>query len=183
MSAYVTHDFKTPRPDGSRRLPRTFMLVPILFYVTVAAGAYFSITSYMSYRTSIKTRDSWKQQISDIQSRCSKIDGDIATITKEKLKAEKLAQWVEGTRMLQPISTAINRAIPAEVSLGEISFERSVDIPAQINLSVRINNGGMEEVGRIQNSIQSLKYHAYNSQQVKNGDSLDYKTILVWQQD
>ncbi len=158
------------------------MLVPVLFYLTLAAGSYFSITSYMSYRDSIKRRDTWKQQISELEGQRSKIDADIATISKEKAKAEKLAQWVEGTRMLQPISAAINRAIPAEVSLGEVSFERSVDIPAQINLSVRINNGGMEEVGRIQNSIQALKYHAYNSQQVKNGDSLDYKTILVWQQ-
>ena len=62
MSTYVTHDFKTPRSDGSRRLPRTFMLVPVLFYLTLAAGSYFSITSYMNYRDSIKRRDTWKQQ-------------------------------------------------------------------------------------------------------------------------
>lgn len=182
MSSYVTHDFKTPRLDGSRRLPRTFLLVPALFYLVLAGGSYLSITSYVGYRDSIKSRDTWKEQTTRQDAQRAKVDADIANIRKEKLKAEKLVQWVESTRMLQPISVAISRCIPTEVSLGDMSFERSVELPAQINLSVRINNGSMEEVGRIQNSIQELKYHAYNSQQTKNGDSLDYKTILVWQQ-
>jgi hypothetical protein len=182
MSTCVTHDFKTPRLDGSRRLPRTFMLVPILFYFSVLGGAYLGITSYMSYSESLTKRDTFKNQTTELQAQRAKVTAEIVNINKEKLKAEKIAQWVEGTRMIQPISVAITRAIPPEISLGEMSFERSVDIPAQINLSIRINNGGMEEVGKIQNGIQSLKYHAYNSQQLKNGDFMDYRTILVWQQ-
>jgi len=182
MSAYVTHDFKTPRPDGSRRLPRTFMLVPILFYLSLVAGSYLSINSYVNYRESCKSRDNSKAQTAEQDGATSHIEADIANINKEKLKAEKLVQWVEGTRMIQPISVAVTRAIPPEVSLGEMSFERSVDIPAQINLSVRINSGGMEDIGRIQTAVESLKYHAYNSQQSKTGDFLDYRTILVWQQ-
>jgi hypothetical protein len=182
MSTYITHDFKTPRPDGSRRLPRSFMLVPVLFYLSVAGGAYFGITSYMSYSDSITQRDTFKSKTAELEGQHAKVTGEITTINKEKQKAEKLASWVEGTRMMQPVSVAISRAIPPEVSLGEMSFERSVDIPAQVNLSIRINNGSMEEVGKIQTSIQTMKYRAYNSQQVKNGDFLDYKTILVWQQ-
>lgn len=182
MSAYITHDFKTPRLDGSRRLPRTFMLVPIFFYLALVAGSYLSITSYLSYRESSKSRDTWKQQTAELNGERAKIESNIATIDKERQKAEKLVQWVEGTRMLQPIGVAITRSIPPEISLGEMSFERSVELPAQINLTVRINNGSMEDIGRIQNCIQALKYRAYNSQQIKNGDLLDYRTILVWQQ-
>jgi hypothetical protein len=181
MSAYVTHDFKTPRPDGSRRLPRTFMLVPVLFYLALAVGSYFCITSFLGYRESAKSRDTWKQQTAEQDAQRAKVEADITNINKEKLKAEKLVQWVEGTRMLQPISVAVARAVPAEVSFGEMSFERSAELPAQINLSIRLNNGEMEEIGRIQNSLQGLKYHAYNSQQNKANDVLDYKTILVWQ--
>src|SRR3569623_1374899 len=149
MSAYITHDFKTPRPDGSRRLPRTFMLVPVLFYLSLVAGSYLSITSYMSYRESSKSRDNYKAQTAEQDSQTTKIEAATANINKEKLKAEKLVQWVEGTRMIQPIGVALTRAIPAEVSLGEMAFERSVDIPAQINLSVRFNSGSMEDIGRI----------------------------------
>jgi hypothetical protein len=182
MSAYISHDFKTPRPDGSRRLPRTFMLVPILFYLSLVAGSYLSISSYMTYREASKNRDERKAQTAEQDGLTSKIEQETNTVNKEKLKAEKLVQWVEGTRMIQPITVAITRSIPSEVSLGEMSFERSVDIPAQINLSVRINSGGMEDIGRIQTAVEGLKYHAYNSQQAKSGDFLDYRTILVWQQ-
>lgn len=183
MSAYITHDFKTPRPDGSRRLPRTFMLVPVLFYLALLGGSYLSITSYLSYREASNKRDEFQKKIAEQDSQRKTVEATIATTNKEKLKAEKLAQWIEGTRMLQPISVAITRSIPAEISLGEVSFDRSLDIPAQINLSVRINSGGMEDIGRIQNGVEALKYHAYNSQQLKNGDFLDYRTILVWQPD
>jgi len=182
MSNYVTHDFKTPRVDGSRRLPRTFMLVPVLFYLSVVGGSYFGITSYKSYSDSIAQRDTFSSKKKDLEAQRAKVALEITNINKEKLKAEKIATWVEGTRMIQPVGVAITRSIPPEVSLSEMSFERSVELPAQINLSIRINNGGMEEVGKIQNSIQAMKYHAYNSQQIKNGDVLDYKTILVWKQ-
>ena len=47
---------------------------------------------------------------------------------------------------------------------------------------MKINGGTLEEVGKIQNALGSLNYRAYNSQQLKSGDSLDYRSMLVWQQ-
>ena len=102
--------------------------------------------------------------------------------TQEKWKAEKLAQWVEGTRALQPISVAIARAMPPEISLAELSLERSPECPSRSTLSVRINNGTLEDVGKIQSALSNLNYRAYNSQQLKTGDALDFRSMLVWQQ-
>lgn len=177
----LCHDFKSPRNDTSKRLPPIFAVVPILFYVILVGGSYVSVTSYLDYRDATLSRDQWKQYQTEQEEAKSKLEIEKTQVTQEKWKAEKLAQWVEGTRALQPISVAVARAMPPEISLAELSLERSVELPQQITLSVRINSGTLEEVGRIQSAIASLNYRAYNSQQLKSGDALDYRSMLVWQ--
>jgi hypothetical protein len=176
------HDFKTPRADTSKRLPAIFVFVPITFYIVLLGGAYLSATSYMTYREAVQSRDQWKQYQSEQEDAASKFQSQKAVVEREKWKAEKLAQWVEGTRALQPISVVVARSMPPEISLSELALERSQEIPQQVTLSVKINGGTLEEVGKIQNALGSLNYRAYNSQQLKSGDSLDYRSMLVWQQ-
>ena len=76
---------------------------------------------------------------------------------------------------------AITRSMPPEITLGDFSLERRSDMPSQLDLSVRINNGSMQEIARIQSAIQNIQYRTYNSQQLKNNENLEYKTMLVWQ--
>lgn len=182
MQTPICHDFKTPRTDTSKRLPSSFMLVPVIFYISVLGGIFLNINAYVRYRDASLKRDSFRHQQAEHESTKAQLATQENAVIKEKNKAEKLAQWIEGTRTLQPISIAIIRSIPPEITLSDVSFERSADIPAQINLNVRINNGSMEEVSRIQASLQSLNYRPYNSQQLKNGENLEYKTMLVFQQ-
>ena len=61
MNHVLCHDFKTPRPDASKRLPHIFIVVPIMFFVVVLGGTYLSVTSYVSYRDALQRRDQWKQ--------------------------------------------------------------------------------------------------------------------------
>jgi hypothetical protein len=178
----ICHDFKSPRNDTARRLPSIFMLVPIMFYVGLLAGGYFGATSYMTYRQDTLDRDIWTQQRTDHEATKAGIEAEKAAVDTEKKKAEKLAQWVEGTRTLQPITVAVARSIPPEISLGEMTLERSPELPQQIFMGVKINNGTLEEVGRIQNAVGALSYRSYNSQQTKAADGLDFRTLLVWQQ-
>ncbi|MFZ4763528.1 MAG: hypothetical protein ACOYMN_01140 [Roseimicrobium sp.] len=178
----LCHDFKSPRNDTSKRLPPVFMVVPILFYTVLIGGTYMGVTSYMSYRQALQNRDQWKQQQTEHDEARKRFDTERTTVEREKTKAETLAQWVEGTRALQPISVAVIRSMPPEISLADLSLERSRELPQQILMNVRINSGTLEEIGRIQNAISSLNYKAYNSQQLKAGDSLEYRSMLVWQQ-
>ena len=182
MSTPNCHDFKTQRTDTARRLPSSFMLIPIIFYISVVGGTVLNINSYLSYRNATMKRDSFTHQQAEHKTTKGELESQENAVNKEKQKAEKLAQWIEGTRTLQPISVAIVRSIPPEITLADMTFERSTEIPSQINLNVRINNGDMEEINHIQNSLQDLHYRPYNSQQIKNGDSLEYKTMLVFQQ-
>lgn len=178
----ICHDFKSPRSDSARRLPSIFMVVPIMFYVVLLGGGYLSVTSYMGYREATKERDLSLDEKAEYDAKKAESEGQLAEVDKERWKAEKLAQWVEGTRAVQPISVAIVRSVPAEVTLGELTLERSLDLPQQINLGVRINNGTLEEVGRIQNAVGNLNYRSYNSQQEKAGEGgLTFRAMLVWQ--
>jgi hypothetical protein len=181
MSQQPCHDFKTPRPDASKRLPGLYTVIPILFYVIVLGGTYVSVTSFLSYRDAAHRRDEWKRYQAEQEEAKAGLEVQTADIDHEKWKAEKLAQWIEGTRALQPITVAVARAVPAEISLSELSMERSADMPQQILLSVRINNGTLDEVGKIQTAINNLSYRTYNSQQLKSGELLDYRSMLVWQ--
>ena len=179
---HVCHDFKSPRTDTSKRLPPIFAVVPIMFYIVLLGGAYISITSYINYRNAVQSRDQWKQYQTEKDEAKARLDTEKMEVVLEKWKAEKLAQWVEGTRALQPISVAIARALPPEISLAELSLERSAELPQQITLNVRINNGTVEETSKIQTAIGNLNYRAFNNFSSKSGDSLDFRTMLVWQQ-
>jgi hypothetical protein len=178
----ICHDFKTARTDTARRLPSIFMLVPIMFYLALLGGGYLGATSYMTYRQATEDRDFWKQQQASHEETTAGYGSETAIVEVEKKKAEKLAQWVEGTRALQPITIAVIRSVPPEISLGEMTLERSPEMPQQLFMGVKINSGTLEEVGRIQSAVGALNYRAYNSQQNKSGDGLDYRTMLVWQQ-
>lgn len=177
---YLCHDFKSPRNDTSKRLPPIFAVVPVLFYVILLWGSFTSVMSYMNYREATQSRDQWRQYQTEQDEAKARFEAEKIQVEQEKWKAEKLAQWVEGTRALQPISVAVARSLPPEISIGELSLERSAELPQQITLNVRINSGTLEEVGKIQSAILSLNYRAFNSQQLKSGDALDYRTMLVW---
>jgi len=180
MSTFLCHDLKTPRTDVSKRLPPIFFVVPVLFYIIALGGSFVGVKSFMSYREAQARRDNWQAAIAGQEAEKAELEEKKNAITVEKWKAEKLALWVEGTRALQPITIGINRSMPPEITLGELSMERSLDLPAQIILTVRINNGGVDEVSKIQNVITGLSYRPYNSQQTKLGDSLEFKSMLVW---
>lgn len=174
------HDFKSPRPGAATRLPSALMAVPVLFYLALVGGCYINITCYLNYHKSVTERDSWRQSKLQKDEAKAKFESQIAALDTESHKAEKLAQWIEGTRTIQPICVAITRSMPPEITLGDVNLERRSDMPSQLDLSVRINNGTMQEIARIQSAIQNIQYRTYNSQQLKNNENLEYKTMLVW---
>ena len=180
MSATTCHDFKSPRSDISKRLPPIFMMVPLVFYVVLSFGTLVGVRSFLGYREAIASRDYWRSFQAEQEAEKATTEEQKNAITVEKWKSEHLAQWVEGTRALQPISVGITRCVPPEITLAELTLERSIEIPSQINLNVRINNGGVEEVTKIQNVITGLSYRPYNSQQLKSGDALEFRSMLVW---
>lgn len=180
MSTPVCHDFKSVRSDAVKRLPSIFMLVPIMFYLAIFGGGWLAFSSWMNIKKLSAERDNFALLEAEEETKKSNYATDEMAVFIEKQRAEKLAIWVEGTRVVQPITVAINRSIGADTSIAELLMQRSAELPAQINLSIDINKGNVQDVIRIQNAINSLNYRPYNSQQIKNGENLEFSTMLVW---
>lgn len=182
MSEYICHDFKTPRNDTSKRLPNSFKMVPVAFYLALVGGTYFMTMDYMAYK---------KAQEKKVQAEGVKAEHETVTkqlmdekigLDAETAKAENVAKWVEGARNLQPISVAISRAMPPEVRISDLTIERSEQVPSNLSLSVRINGGSATEVGLIESSISRLNYRSYSPQQTKDNDIIEYRSTLVRQE-
>lgn len=180
MSEYLCHDFKTPRTDTSRRLPSSFRAIPVIFYVALIGSAYVMTMDYFNYKRALlqKTEADERQKISESQRdalRSEKSDLEI-----EALKAEKVAQWMEGARNIQPIAVKIARAVQTETRITQVALERSEQVPANLSLTIHLNGSKVPtELAAIENSLGQLLYHSYSPQQTKNGDAVEYHSTLV----
>jgi hypothetical protein len=179
MSEYICHDFKTPRNDTSKRLPNSFKLVPVAFYLALIGGTYFMTMDYMAYKRALQDKLAAEAVRMEHESVTQQQMADKQALDAETAKAEDVAKWVEGARNLQPISVAIARAMPPEVRLSDLSIERSDQVPSNLSLTVRINGGSANEVALIESSISRLNYRSYSPQQSKTGDVIEYRSTLV----
>lgn len=182
MSDFICHDFKTPRTDMSRRLPPSMRMVPIMFYLVIAATGYSVFKDMTDYRQAEGDLAVALIEKEDAIAKKAKLDDDKIKMVNERFRAEAVAKWIEGTRVLQPISVAIARAMPPETNITELALERSPDLPAQISLLVRMVNGSVAEVAKIDSSLNRLRYRSHSPQQAKQGDQIEYRSMLVWQE-
>lgn len=182
MSDYTCHDFKTPRTDTSKRLPNSFKLVPLAFYLALIGGTYIMTMDWMAYKRAQQQKISAEEVKKEHEAMTKQMAEAKATLDAENSRAEVVAKWVEGARNLQPISVAIARSMPAEVRLSDLTLERSDQVPANLSLALRINGGSATEVGLIESSISRLNYRSYSPQQTKTGDVIEYRSTLVRQE-
>ncbi|HYF37352.1 MAG TPA: hypothetical protein VD994_18775 [Prosthecobacter sp.] len=182
MSSYLCHDFKTPRTDTSKRLPESFKAVPVLFYLALLVGTYFMTMDWMAYKRAQTVKAQADTTREEHEKASSKMRAQKEILDAETKKAEAVAKWMEGARNLQPISVAIARAVPPEVTLSNLTLERSDQVPSNLALSVNINGGTAAEVAMIEASLARLQYRSYSPQQSKNGSVIEYRSTLVRQE-
>jgi hypothetical protein len=182
MSDYICHDFKTPRNDTSKRLPDAFKAVPVLFYLSLIASGAIMTMDYLQYKQAVQEKKTQETVKADHDAATQEYEKERASLTAEAAKAELLAKWTEGSRNIQPVGVAIARSMPPEVRLSDLSLERSMQVPANLSLSVRINGGSATEVGLMETSLARLQYRAYSPQSNKEGDVVEYRSTLVRQE-
>ncbi len=180
MSDYLCHDFKSLRPDVSRRLPATFRFVPITFYLALVGSAYFVTMDILSLRKADQARLVAEQMVQEKTSAKEKFEADKHAIDVEKAKAEQLAKWVEGTRVMQPICVEAARALRGEVRIAELSLDRNSQLPAQIDVSLRLTGAETSHVAALENAFTKLNYRSYSPQQARTKDVIDYRSTLVF---
>lgn len=182
MSDYLCHDFKTPRTDTSKRLPNSFKAVPAAFYLALLAGTYFMTMDWLAYKRAQAEKANADMVRLEHEDATGKMQAQKAALDAETAKAESVAKWVEGARNLQPIGVAIARAMPPEVSLSDLSLERSDQVPSNLSFSVRIHGGSAAEIGLIETSLSRLQYRSFSPQQSKDGEVIEYRSTLVRQE-
>jgi hypothetical protein len=182
MSDYICHDFKTPRSDTSKRLPDTFKAVPLLFYLSLVGATYFMTMDWMAYKSAQQMKIDAEGRKAELDEVVKKLNEEKTALDGETSKAELLAKWMEGARNVQPITTAIARAIPPEVRLSDLSLERSEQVPANLSLSLRINGGSASEVSLIETGLSRLQYRSFSPQQSKTEEVIEYRSTLVRQE-
>lgn len=181
MSDYLCHDFKSPRADASRRLPSTFRFIPIAFYLATLAGCYFVVMDTIKLRRAENERAAAEQVKAEHEETKSKLDNERLAIEVEKARAEVVAKWVEGTRVLQPICVQVARTVRGEVRIAEMSLNRNAELPAQIDVAMRLTGADASHVSAVENAFTKLNYRPYSAQQARSKDSvIDYRSTLVF---
>ncbi len=181
MSQFLCHDFKTPRTDMSRRLPASMRAVPVIFYVVMVISALSMVMDMAALRKAERDLAQSTTRKEEADAAKTRLKGEVSTIETGKYRAEGIAKWVEGTRVMQPISVAVARAMPPETNITELVLERNADMPAQVSMLLRLVNGGATEIEKIQKALERLHYRSHSPQQAKQGDLMEFRSMLVWQ--
>jgi hypothetical protein len=156
-------------------------LVPVMFYAVLVLGIASGVRDYMAITKSEKQLADAVVKKETLEAKKVQLDGELADVTKQKIKGEMIAQWVEGTRMIQPIAVAIARAMPQETDITSLLLERNPELPAQISLTLTMLNGGMPEYGKVENNIAKLNYRSHSPQQEKIDGGIQIRSMLVHQ--
>lgn len=184
MSEYLCHDFKTPRIDTSRRLPSSFRAIPAIFYVALIGSAYVMTMDYFHYKKALKQKTDAEERQKVSESQRDSFKSEKADLEAEANKADKVAQWMEGARNIQPIAVKIARAVQADTRITQVALERSEQVPANIALTIHLNGTKVStELAAIETALGQLLYRSYSPQQSKNGDVVEYHSTLVRQAD
>jgi hypothetical protein len=72
------------------------------------------------------------------------------------------------------------RALRGEVRIAELSLDRNSQLPAQIDLSLRLTGAETSHVAALENAFTKLNYRSYSPQQARTKDVIDYRSTLVF---
>ncbi len=180
MSDYLCHDFKSPRADASRRLPNTFRFIPLAFYAMAVGGCYFVTMDTLKLRQAGNERVAAEQTKKEHEEAKDKLESELRDIQEEVAKAKVVAKWVEGTRVLQPICVQAARAVSGQVRIAELSLARNTELPAQIDVALRLTGADPGHVAEVETAFTKLNYRPYSPQQARSQDIIDYRSTLVF---
>lgn len=178
---YLCHDIKTERRDVSSGLPQGLKIVPVLFYITMVACT----ALYCFFETS---RNQAEHELVKWRDAATKFNQETASIAQERKVIETantwangVAKWLEGAHNLQPLLVALGRGVGADATISEVLMTRNTEIASQIQFTLKMNDVTSQVLDRTLEGIRKLDFRAYSAQQQKEGDTLDYNAILVFQ--
>lgn len=115
---FIVQDIKTDRPNVSGGLPSLYRLIPIGFYAGTVLAITLNLLFLSSYRNHQRMEKSWQAEIAAALSEQEGILHKQGRVNEEARAAERIADWVEGARPVQPITTTITRSMEANATIA-----------------------------------------------------------------
>ncbi|MEM1441821.1 MAG: hypothetical protein AAGF67_05735 [Verrucomicrobiota bacterium] len=176
----IIHDLKTERQNVSEGLPAAYKLVPVAFYIVSVATVILSLFFYLSKKAYESTETVMRDRATQAQTQQTSFVAQSNSITSESKKAEGIAQWLEGSRSLQPVTVVVARSMGKDSTIAELSLDRNPEIPAHTFMQLKIDGGGSQQIENTINEIKALNYLPYSAQQVKGRNSTDFQATLIY---
>ncbi|MCB1085556.1 MAG: hypothetical protein KDM63_00800 [Verrucomicrobiae bacterium] len=180
--SFIVQDIKTDRPNISGGLPSIYRLVPIGFYAGTVLAILLNLYYFSSLRSHQRSEKIWQNETAEANAQRDGILQKQVHVTEEAQAAERIADWVEGSRPVQPIAATVARSMQANATIAELSMDRNPQMPAHLFMALKINNpsSGSEQLETTLDSLAAIDYQTYSAQQVQASNALDFQATLIW---
>jgi len=179
---FIVQDIKTDRPNISGGLPNFYRLIPVGFYAITVLAIVANIYFYSSLRSHQRDEKSWQAEVSRAMAEQTGIMDKQGRVTREAHAADRIADWVEGSRPVQPITVTIACSMQANSTIAELNMDRNPAMPAHLFMTLKINHGGKEQLESTLDDLLAIDYQTYSAQQVKAENAIDFQATLIWNQ-
>jgi len=173
-------DFKTDRKGMSPPLPIYLRIVPMLFYLTIAASILLNGLFFMRYIQAGKNKETALIRDTQIQADLDGAKKQRQDLESETMRATDIAAWLNASRPLQPLVVEIARSIEDDSSIIELRLDRDADNPTQIRFSMRLSSDSAHQLDVTLKKIAALRFRTFSPQQTMEKGTIDYKATLIW---
>lgn len=173
-------DFKTDRKGISPPLPIYLRIVPMVFYLTIAASILLNGIFFVRYSQAGKNKEVAVLREKQLQTDLSAAKSQRKDLENETKKASDIVAWLDASRPLQPLIVEIARSIEADSSIAELRLDRDSDNPAQIRISMRLGSDTIRQLDVTLAKIADLRFRTFSPQQTLAKGEIDYKATLIW---
>lgn len=181
LPAKSIDDFKTERKGISPPLPTYLRVVPLLFYLTIAASLVLSGLFYLNYGEAKKNKERAIETNRKLQADIKSTAQMRKDLEKEAKRASDVASYVEASRPLQPLVVEIARSMQPDSSLVDLRLVRDANNPAQVKLNLRLGTETTRQLDLTLAKIAEQQFRAFAPQQNLAKGELSYQATLLWQ--
>ena len=181
IHARYIDDFKTERKDIAPPLPSYLRLVPMFFYVSIVASILLNALLLARWSQANQAKESSDRQDKEIVAQLNTVKEQRKQLEVEARKATDLANWVEGSRPLQPLIVDIARSMERDSNIVEMQLERAPENASQIKLSLRLQTANTRQLDQTLQTIANARFRTFSPQQSMERGEVEYKATLFWQ--
>jgi hypothetical protein len=157
----ILHDLKNERPDLTPPLPSVMALLPFLFYAAVAGSTGLGALSVIKTKQAMAAEEDANFREQQEQSRTGLIQTGLAAITEEQNRAKEVETWIQSTRPMMSMITAVINSVKTGNTLTSLRLSRTPENPQHVEMTLLINNGGSTQVEETRNALSREGYQAF----------------------